>query len=298
MSANPAVQAEFYDTQGHLHYVITFDLGYDSTTWNIDSFNETFAHVIPFRLASHSFARYVDNPTRPGYRFVEWELVSGSVQMHHGDGNVGFGNLSENTHVLAIWEEGDDIPIPPTAPLLVPSHNSPDTAYIDLAAETVTLPITVGAYSVNAGRSWRVGALPTGDGFSKLLGRGITLWVAQGYDKKAKRPTGATFNFPTIDRRPKANLEKLRVHRSDTAWDLRTKDGVLPAATYQWANTTDRKKPSGAWQPLNDGLPPLPGAKQRLTVLVRTPPSVTAATATSPARYVPAGRTWRAAVKG
>jgi len=301
----PASQAEFYDTCGHKHYVLTCDWDYavawrtETSTGNVTGIvNATSAHIVSDwhnRFPSH--AAHIPNPTRTGYRFVEWEIVSGDGIFTYEEGFARV-QIFEDTHVLAIWEECPDIHIPPVGAILVPSHNSPETAYIDLTTETITLPITVGAYSVNGGKSWKIGALPSGEAFSKLLGRGITLWVAQGYDKKAKIPTGTTFNFPRIERRPKANPEKLRAHKLDTTWDLRTKDGVLPTATYQWAPTTDRKKPSGAWQPLNDGLPPLPGAKQRLTVLVRTPPSASAATTVAPARYVPAGKAWRAQVKG
>ena len=292
----PMTNAEHYDTLGRLHYALVADLGTTHpchTMWTYIMCGICPSPTSMCVSSSHSF------PQRNGHRFVRWEIISGdAVFWYNYERNFFWGLLTENTHVLAIWEGDDEPIITPATPPIVPSVNSPETAYIDLAAETITLPITVGAYSVNDGRSWKTGVLPSGEVFSKMLGKGMTLWVAQGYDKKAKSPTGTTFNFPRIDRRPKANTEKLKPNKLTNTWDLRTKAGALPTATYQWAATTDRKNPSGAWQPLSDGLPPLPASKQKLTVLVRTPASATAATATSPARYVPASKAWKATVKG
>jgi hypothetical protein len=130
-----------------------------------------------------------------------------------------------------------------------------------------------------------------------MLGKGMTLWVAQGYDKKTKRPTGTVVNFPTIERRPRGNTEKLKPSNQASTWELRAKDGSAPASAYLWAPTADRKTASGAWQNWS-GSQPLPASKQKVTILLRSPALAVAETTTAPARYVPAGRAFRVTVKG
>jgi hypothetical protein len=178
----------------------------------------------------------------------------------------------------------------------VPSVNNP-AAYINLDAETAAIPFAVGAFSVNDGRKWRAGPLPDGAAFSKLLDKGMTLRVAQGFDTAAKRPTGDIVAFPVIERRPRANPEKLRVFNNAPNWELRDRDGRAGTLTYIWAPTTDKRNPSGVWTAWSGSLP-LPAIGLRETVLLRTPASAVAATTTSPAVYTPAGRVFRVNLRG
>jgi len=221
--------------------------------------------------------------------------------------------ILRNTHFVAVWQndETGELCPPPIEPCadcekhpcecppipasnLVPSVNAPDAAYIDLDTEEITLPFAVKAFSVNDGVKWREGALPD---LAKLLNKGLTLRVASDYNAATKRPAGTVISFPRIERRPKANPEKLRFHNAAPNWELRNRDGQAGSAAYIWANTTDKRTPSGSWSAWSGNLP-LPASGVRQTVLVRTPASVTEASSTSPAVYTPGGKVFKVGVRG
>jgi hypothetical protein len=280
----PQTEAVVYDTIGKPWYIYTLD------------FND--GREFPISAIVHDGTPVTYSPlVRAGYTFLGWKPNGGGDIFLH----LYTPNIKHNDHFIAVWQNDEtgeicppDEPITPTGPTLVPSHNNPAAAYINLETETITLPFTAGAYSVNDGRSWKIGSLPE---LSKLLDRGMTLWAAQGYDKKAKRPTGTVVNFPKIERRPRGNTERLKPANQTDTWELRTRAGDLPTATYLWASTTDRKTASGAWQNWS-GSQPLPASKQKVTILLRSPALAVAETTAAPARYVPAGRAFRVTAKG
>ena len=159
-----------------------------------------------------------------------------------------------------------------TSAALVPSSGIAN-ATINLAAETISLPdgFTVAAYSVNGGKSWKKGALPSEQAkISKLFDKELTLWLAPALDAKNK-PVGEIVKFPKINARPKANQEKLKPWYGAETWALATKTGGAAAQTYEWAPTADKKNPSGAWQPPPGGGFAVQSGTAKTTYLFRTP---------------------------
>jgi hypothetical protein len=75
---------------------------------------------------------------------------------------------------------------------------------INLTAETHDIKGTFAGYSVNAGKKWVVAtALPTGADFSKLLDKGMDLWLAT--EMSGNKASGTSIaKFPKIAARPKA----------------------------------------------------------------------------------------------
>jgi M6 family metalloprotease-like protein len=170
-------------------------------------------------------------------------------------------------------------PAEPGVPVLVPSYEDAETIYIDLSAETMTLPdgFAIAAYSVNGGTKWKTGT----PNLPKLLDRELRLVVTNQYDRRAKRPApdAVTYSFPGIRARPKANAERLAPYypaETDDRWVLAKKSDASGAAVYagyEWAATSNNKTPDGAWTPVSaDGFALLAGkTKQRF--LVRTVPA-------------------------
>jgi hypothetical protein len=325
----PASEATFVTTDGFVYHVVTTD----PNNGTLNGSMGFGSHIA--RAVQHGSGVAFADPQAPrsGWTFRGWQLSDGEF-FHVAGGMNPFYTVLRDSHFIAVWQnnltgelcpptpepcpdcdkpfciceeppepcpdcdklpcECDEPPITPTGPTLVPSNNNPTAAYINLETETITLPFTAGAYSVNDGRSWKTGSLPE---LSRLLDRGMTLWAAQGYDKKAKRPTGTVVNFPKIERRPRGNTERLKPANQTDTWELRTRAGDLPTATYLWASTADRKTASGAWQNWS-GSQPLPASKQKVTILLRSPALAVAETTAAPARYVPAGRAFRVTAKG
>ncbi|MCL2081725.1 MAG: WG repeat-containing protein [Oscillospiraceae bacterium] len=175
-------------------------------------------------------------------------------------------------------------------PINIPSINDPLNASIDLANETITLPFTAGAYSVNGGIKWKDKPL-TPELFKKLLDKGMNLYVAEGYSKATKTYTGKCVHFPTINPRPKANPEKLK---ADADGNLIPKTGDNITGTYQWALTSDNKNPSGDWSALSGAL----AVNSTNTVyLLRSPALSSPASTTAPASYTPASKSFKVTVK-
>jgi len=125
-------------------------------------------------------------------------------------------------------EEGD---------IIVPATNDGD-AFINLTAETIFIPFAAAQYSTNGGRTWKKGAFPTGNAFKKLFNKELTLSV------RSVRGGGTRIDFPKINKRPKANAEKLRAWYSPNTWTLRKKADktnnvanppALPIRAYEWA---------------------------------------------------------------
>lgn len=146
------------------------------------------------------------------------------------------------------------------------SLSDKDAPHINLAKETVKVPFTVAAYSVDGGRKWKKGTLPAADKLSKLFDKGLTLWVASKYnekdikkdkmvvEKKGVASSATVVMFPAIEKRPKANTEKLAPYywtENPDTWVLCKKGSTgytAPEGTYEWAETNDGKTPKGSWQ--------------------------------------------------
>ena len=154
--------------------------------------------------------------------------------------------------------------------------------------ETLITPAgyNIAAYSVNGGKSWKKGALPTGDKFNKLFNKDLTLWLAATLDAK-KKPIGEFVKFPKINARPKGNTEKLKPFYLSETWELRTRAGGAAKLQYEWADTTDRRTPSSAWQSAPAGGFAVQSGRTKKTVLFRTPATANGNT------YTPAGRVFR-----
>lgn len=189
---------------------------------------------------------------------------------------------------------------------IVPSDTT--DVSINLTTETITLPsdFTVAAYSLDGGTKWKKGKLPSDAAkFSKLLDKGMTLWLADKYNEKAIKEdktvvaekgvpdTAKVIKFPEIGKRPKANIEKLAPFYSDntpTKWMLCKKGSTeytAPEGTYEWAETSNGKTATGDWKSIPaDGYDiKAPGTK--VTYLFRT-----AAIASSGA-YTPASKIFK-----
>jgi hypothetical protein len=168
---------------------------------------------------------------------------------------------------------------------VIVSSTTPDNAFINLTDETVALGFTVAAYSVNGGKKWKKGPLPEGMKFNKLFDKGMELHVADKWndknikdgktiiDKKGVAKDSTVIKFPKINARPKANAEKLKPYYLSETWELRTKTGGAAQADYEWAGTTDKKNPSGAWQAVFYGGMPMLSGKAKTTYLFRAPAS-------------------------
>jgi surface protein len=110
-------------------------------------------------------------------------------------------------------------------------------AFINLTAEAVYIPFTVAEYSVNGGRSWKRGTLPSGNAFSKLFNRELTLSV------RSERNGGTRIDFPKINARPRSNAEKLRPWYGAETWSLMERaaksNNIInppdaPTLAYEW----------------------------------------------------------------
>ncbi|MDR0293804.1 MAG: hypothetical protein LBH95_06605 [Oscillospiraceae bacterium] len=216
-------------------------------------------------------------------------------------GQLGDGSAWRETPVL-IWKGGGGTD--PTDPgpgdhVLVPS-DTPDNAVINLTAETIDLAgFFVEAYSVNGGAKWKKGALPEGAKFQKLLDKGMTLWLADKWnakdvkdgktviDKKGVAKDAAVVKFPKINARPKANTEKLKPFYFSETWEPRKGGATAAATAYEWANTDNKKTPSGDWQSLPDNGFPVLSGKAKTTYLFRTPPKASGNT------YTPASKPFK-----
>lgn len=117
------------------------------------------------------------------------------------------------------------------------------TAYINLTAETIYVPIIVAEFSVNGGRTWTRRALPTGNALNNLFNRGLHLSV------RSERGGGTRIDFPQINRRPRANAERLRPWFGDDTWALRARPTSAntvqsppdaPVGEHEWVRGNDR----------------------------------------------------------
>ncbi|MCL1819348.1 MAG: hypothetical protein FWG36_01685 [Oscillospiraceae bacterium] len=160
--------------------------------------------------------------------------------------------------------------------------------HINLAAETVSIDFTVAAYSLDGGKKWKKGPLPTDKKLAGLFNKGFELAVADKWNdkdvkegktviaKKGVAEDAAIVSFPKIEKRPKGNEEKLAAFYwsvdTDT-WVLSKKGSTeytAPTGRYEWAASSNGKTPSGEWSsiPAKGWAIEQPGKK--VTYLFRT----------------------------
>jgi hypothetical protein len=154
---------------------------------------------------------------------------------------------------------------------IVRSTTHPDTAFINLSAETITMPqgFVVTSFSTN-GTSWRRGALPAADRFPRLLNNGLTLRVMGSF------PGGETqtISFPAIGARPKRNAERLVPSYGDANWVLAKRNTTAAVfAGYEYAPSSNGRTPdNGRWLKMPHGGIPIASGSTRQNYLVRTAP--------------------------
>jgi len=193
--------------------------------------------------------------TRPplGYDPIEVTLTARAYRGGHFVADVYVpGYLSDPREFIVI--------VPPqTADIIVESITSP-YVFINLTAETIHgIPFDVAEFSTNGGGSWRRGALPTGTAFSNMFNREMTLSV------RSERGGGQQIDFPRINRRPRANPERLRPWFGEQTWTLRARASgsnspadppALPTMIYDFikADTTTGRMPANAdWTAVHPG---------------------------------------------
>ncbi len=191
------------------------------------------------------------------------------------------------------------------ASYIVPADT--ESAYIDLAAETMVLPIEFaakayahGSYSVNGGKNWKNGAMT--DALLKTsLNKALTLHLADALvDNKTKKPAAGAqiIQFPAISARPKANAEKLTVNYSiyaDTTgktngrWTLSNKEGSAgdKSAAYQIAGIEGNAVDSKGWGYFDAAGMPMRNAETKASYFVRSAPVAEAG------KYIPASKQFK-----
>lgn len=165
---------------------------------------------------------------------------------------------------------------------------SVDGAYIDLRAETITLPegFTVAAHSLNGGQKWNAGPVP---GVKKLLSNEMTLWLTNKYDGAEKMPAagGVIIRFPGLNARPKKNIEKLKPFYGDDYWTFARK-GETEAVFegYEYVPTVNGKTPAPneEWDFMPKEGIDIGADKVKRAYLIRSTPSAETLT--------PAGAAW------
>ena len=221
--------------------------------------------------------------TRYGYDFNEWYMDSDFVI----PADFPISNVTSDMTFYAKWTKRND----GDKPYVVLSFED-SGVYINLGDESITLPpgFTVAAYSVNGGRTWKRGALPTGANFQKLFNKELTLRLTDGFDAKAKQPlqSATVLTFPKIIARPKRNTERIKPFYSENNWVLAKKGSTAAVFTgYEYSLSSNGKTPDGNWQPIPaDGFPIVAG-RTRQTFFVRAEPKA------DDGRYAPAGIMWR-----
>jgi C1A family cysteine protease len=162
--------------------------------------------------------------------------------------------------------------IPDTADIIIPSLNS--NATINLTAETInTGSFAVAAFSVDGGKRWRKGALPTEPRrVSALFNKPLELWVSNQVDEKGRGITkgvveSLVLKFPAIAGRPKA--ERVMPWYNADNWQLSKRGSAYaaPDKVFEWAPTNDGRTPGGEWEDMTGLRLAIPVARE--TVLIR-----------------------------
>lgn len=189
-----------------------------------------------------------------------------------------------DTSYLGVYEDG--IYYPSTTPEYKAFSAEDENAYIDLGMETLCLPdgFAVKGYSLDGGNTWKIATL-TEQAFAKLFDKGFTLSVTDGFDSKSKKTTGQILSFPEIQKRPKANKDRLVInysicsqYGSTGGWTLSTREGdEIDIAEYQVAPSSNGKTPNArkpyAWGEFSfEGIPVKASGTPKTAYLVRSAP--------------------------
>ena len=188
------------------------------------------------------------------------------------------------------------------AAAIVPSNDP--LAYIDLTNERLVLPygFHVEAYSTNGGRTWRMSGRGNIDRFYRMLNRELQLAVADSWDSAARRPAdGANIiAFETVQRRPRANAERLAVFYHTDTWSLLTRVSrqsptpATPTSLYEFVHSTTGRLPAvPEWIRMDSDFDvisrPPRGDRTQNVFFFRSAPIADAANGV----FVPASRTFR-----
>ncbi|MCL2083172.1 MAG: hypothetical protein FWH04_08085 [Oscillospiraceae bacterium] len=247
-----------------------------------------------------------------------------------------FFDIRPNSSIMKIIEERTENGsstnyLPQIAKYIHPIGGDPLATTTDIGIDLYEESINLGdfiptAYSVDGGKKWKKikfnkktnEFIPLTDdkhpfnsktskgknNFSKLLNKGMTLWVVDKYNTKnikenkvvlaEKGPAAdAVFvKFPKTEKRQKKNPEKLRVYYYVTTWTwiLGTKNYGSPKSIYEWSVSSNRKIPDGEWMGLWRGLP-IPAADEKVTYFFRVSPT------TDGEIYTPSSKPWKVTVK-
>jgi hypothetical protein len=170
-----------------------------------------------------------------------------------------------------------------------PTHSE---AAINLTTETYTLPsgFHTAGYSLDGGKTWKKGPLPTGTKFSNLLNKRTQIWLTDQLNSK-KKPVGDNIiKFPIIEKRPKANAESLGLYYLADTWTLRTKKkSDVPYLQYEYAPTDSKNKPLDEWEAFDfdDGMEIQDYKMPKTSYLFRTPAM------TNGSSYTPASKAFK-----
>ncbi len=187
-------------------------------------------------------------------------------------------------------------------------YSTNGSAYIDLENESIVLTEdinTIVAYSVNKGKTWKKGSLPTGDKFKMLFNKPLELWLLDDAKylqliKAKSQPTqevsDVAIKFPLIEMRPKA--EKLKPYYLSDTWLLVPLDVETPeeAATKAKNGYDYLFKNNMNWGLITkDGLLVSNGLKNEICFLKSSPQAVYDKD-TNQATYIPASKVFRLSV--
>ncbi|MCL2002889.1 MAG: leucine-rich repeat protein [Oscillospiraceae bacterium] len=151
----------------------------------------------------------------PGVTFGIWAFHNDYNTIQFVEGTSQFSPTAKFTmpeaNVTATAMFGDSV-----TDTVIPGDR--EGAHINLAAETITLPggFNVAAYSVDGGKKWKKGALPTDEKkVSNLFNKDLDLWVSDQLDDSGKPLTKEAdiddtkvIKFPKIEARAKTLVPK------------------------------------------------------------------------------------------
>jgi hypothetical protein len=234
--------------------------------------------------------RFVFNPKR-----TVVDATTDSIRfMHRSEMRPAFGetsaiSLRDGTDIhryRKISGESDDFPRPIfeldetwAESVIVKSTTHPEGPFINLTEETIHIGnINVVAYSVNAGRSWRRGSVPTGTAFTRFFNRDMTLFIATELDLKRK-PIGTFIEFPLIKQRTRIRVgshgrsatinstgktfnhtwvpEGIGLWYGEETWNFTKRNSPVPAEnTYIFAKSSNGLTPDAgeSWRTVRNGM--------------------------------------------
>ena len=302
----PIGTRDAYIAAGWYGFRIHEGLNFNTITYNPNEGSPTTPIVDTVPQGSDRPLRPENTFTRPRYIFTGWATYDGIT---FTPGQTIY-NIQSDLVLYAQWE-----PIPITDIIIYPIDGR-DDAYINLTHETLSLPTGfhpaggVAGFSINGGRTWRRGSLPTGNRWHNLFNRQMTLVLSNQMTPRGTArplPNAELITFPQIQARPRRNPERLRPFYSAETWMLMTRTSntnpipQLPSTQHEYVRGTSagRLPQDPDWQPMTDFeiLQRLPSG-QRNAFHFRTAASAIPSGITNPLGnianiYTPAGRVFR-----